>query len=62
VSATFEAQAAIRTTPTVGAIGHSVGIAAALSARYNQYPDEINVHLIQKELLKQNAYLNIKEK
>ena len=62
VSASFEAQAAIRTTPTVGAIGHSVGIAAALSVRYNQYPDEINVYLIQKELLKQKAYLNIKEK
>ncbi len=28
VSATFEAQAAIRTTPTVGALGHACGVAA----------------------------------
>lgn len=62
ISATFEAQAAIRTTPTVGAIGHSAGIAAALSAKSGQSPDKMNVNLIQKELIKQNAYLNIKEK
>lgn len=32
VSATFEAQAAIRTTPTAGALGHAAGVAAALAA------------------------------
>lgn len=62
VSASFEAQAAIRTTPTVGAIGHAVGIAAALSIKNNQYPNELNVSDIQNELIKQNAYLEIEEK
>lgn len=62
VSASFEAQAAIRTTPTVGAIGHAVGIAAALSIKNDQYPNELNVSDIQNELIKQNAYLEIEEK
>lgn len=62
VSVTFEAQAAIRTTPTVGAIGHAVGIAAALSVKQNKCPNELNIEDIQKELLKQNAYIEIEEK
>jgi hypothetical protein len=32
LSAEFEAQAAIRTTPTVGAIGHAAGLAASIAA------------------------------
>lgn len=33
ISASFEAQAAIRTTPTAGALGHAAGVAAALAAQ-----------------------------
>ncbi|MFV0393042.1 MAG: FAD-dependent oxidoreductase [Coprobacillaceae bacterium] len=62
VSATFEAQAAIRTTPTVGAIGHAVGVAAALSIKNKQYPYQLDVLELQEELIKQKAYLEIKEK
>ncbi|MEG0591693.1 MAG: FAD-dependent oxidoreductase [Coprobacillus sp.] len=62
ISVTFEAQAAIRTTPTVGAIGHAVGVAAALSAKQNKYPNDLDVTEIQKELLKQKAYIEIEEK
>lgn len=62
VSATFEAQAAIRTTPTVGAIGHAVGVAAAMSANEQCWPYQLDVSKLQKELIKQNAYIEIKEK
>ena len=62
VSVTFEAQAAIRTTPTVGAIGHAVGVAAALAVKFNQYPNQINILEIQKELIKQKAYIEIEER
>ncbi len=61
VSATFEAQAAIRTTPTVGAIGHAVGVAAALAVLKNLYPNQVNVRDIQEELIRQDAYLEIEE-
>lgn len=59
VSATFEAQAAIRTTPTVGALGHACGIAAAQAAKGNGSTKNIDVKLLQKELVKQNAFLEI---
>ncbi|MFV0343558.1 MAG: FAD-dependent oxidoreductase [Anaerocolumna sp.] len=60
VSATFEAQAAIRTTPTVGALGHACGIAAALAVKEEGITKNINVKELQKELVKQKAYLDLK--
>lgn len=57
VSATFEAQSAIRTTPTVGAIGHAVGIAAALAAKNDCSVHDVEIGELQKILLEQGAYL-----
>ncbi|MDF2587062.1 MAG: FAD-dependent oxidoreductase [Anaerocolumna sp.] len=59
VSATFEAQAAIRTTPTAGALGHASGIAAALASKADDNTNRVNVKELQKELMKQGAYLDL---
>lgn len=59
VSATFEAQSAIRTTPTVGAVGHALGIAAALSAANNVSVRDIDIKEVQQKLVEQGAYLDI---
>ena len=57
ISATFEAQAALRTTPCAGAIGHAGGVAASLAASQQKTFSELNIEEIQAILLKQNAYL-----
>jgi hypothetical protein len=59
VSATFEAQAAIRTTPTVGALGHACGIAAAMAANTDADTRKVNIMELQKQLKIQNAFLDI---
>lgn len=59
VSATFEAQSAIRTTPTVGAVGHAVGVAAALAAKRNLSVKDINIEELQNTLIDQGAFLEI---
>lgn len=59
VSATFEAQAAIRTAPTVGAMGQACGIAAAMSAEDNCPARNINIEKLQKNLRTQGAYLDL---
>lgn len=59
VSASFEAQAAIRTTPTVGALGHACGIAAALAAKTDGDTRKVCIQDIQNKLKEQNAYLDI---
>ncbi len=59
VSSTFEAQAAIRTTPTVGALGHACGTAAALIAKSDGNTSEINIVQLQEKLKSEHAYLNI---
>ncbi|HCB92165.1 MAG TPA: FAD-dependent oxidoreductase [Ruminococcaceae bacterium] len=59
VSATFEAQAAIRTTPTAGAIGQAAGVAAALAATGNADTRAVEVARVQQILKKQGAYLDI---
>lgn len=58
ISASFEAQAAIRTTPTVGALGHACGIAAALASRADGIVSDVNVKKIQFYLKEQDAYLD----
>lgn len=58
ISATFEAQAAIRVTPTVGAIGHAAGIAAAQAAKEELDVHAVDVHAVQKVLKEQNAFIN----
>ena len=57
VSATFEAQAAIRTTPTVGAMGQAAGVAAAMAAAAEGNTREVNVKALQQTLADQGAYL-----
>ncbi|NLL69524.1 MAG: FAD-dependent oxidoreductase [Epulopiscium sp.] len=59
ISATFEAQAAIRTTPTVGAIGQAGGIAASLAAKKDTRVQQIDTTELQNILLQQKAYLEI---
>ena len=59
ISATFEAQAAIRTTPTAGALGHACGAAAALAAKEGGDTRKISVEKLQKQLLKEGAYLQV---
>ncbi len=58
ISATFEAQAAIRTTPTVGAIGQAGGIAAALAARKGLTVHQLPVGEIQDAIRQQQGYLD----
>jgi len=59
VSCTFEAQAAIRTTPTVGAMGQAAGIAAAQAAVRGCPTREIDIPKLQHSLLDQGAYLEL---
>ena len=59
VSATFEAQAAIRTTPTAGALGQAGGIAAALAVQEDILPRIVDVKKLQSALKEQGAYLEI---
>ena len=56
ISATFEAQAAIRTTPTVGAIGHAGGLGAAIAVETGISAKDVPYDILKKKLLSQNAY------
>ncbi len=58
ISATFEAQAAIRTTPSAGAIGHAGGVAAALAAERDCHPVAIPASAIQAALIGQGAFID----
>lgn len=59
ISATFEAQAAIRLSPTAGAVGHAGGIAASLAVRQGIKVNEVDVSGLQGILKEQDAYLEI---
>lgn len=58
ISASFEAQAAIRTTPTAGALGHAAGVAAALAARMDGDVSGVDPKEVQRLLKEQDAYLD----
>lgn len=58
ISATFEAQAAIRTTPTVGAIGQAGGIAAALSVQQRLSVHQLPIAQLQDTIRQQHGYLD----
>ncbi len=58
VSASFEAQAAIRTTPTVGALGHACGVAAALASGSGCPARDVDVEVLRERLRAQGAYLD----
>ena len=57
ISATFEAQGAIRTTPIAGAIGQAGGAGAYLAVKYGKKASEIDVAEMQELLLGEGAYL-----
>lgn len=59
ISATFEAQAAMRTTPTTGAIGHAGGVAAALAAKSGEDVQSVDIKEVQRLLKEQGAYLEV---
>lgn len=59
VSATFEAQAGIRTTPTVGALGHAAGVAAALAAQNGGDVKAITIPQLQAKLMAGGAFLDL---
>ncbi len=59
IAATFEAQSAIRLSPTAGAIGHAGGVAAALAVKDKVSTSEVNISELQNALKEQGAYLDI---
>ena len=59
VSATFEAQAAIRLTPSAGAMGQAAGVAAAMAAAAEGNTREVNIQTLQRTLVDQGAYLEL---
>ncbi|MFI3212564.1 MAG: FAD-dependent oxidoreductase [Eubacteriales bacterium] len=56
ISTTFEAQAAIRTTPTVGALGQAAGIAATMAIESGN-TSQIDIAELRNKLKEQKAYL-----
>ncbi|ABR35646.1 MULTISPECIES: FAD-dependent oxidoreductase [Clostridium] len=59
VSATFEAQAAIRVTPTVGAIGQAGGTAAAIAAKKMISVQNVDAKEVQERLVENGSYLDV---
>ena len=59
VSATFEAQAAIRLTPSAGAMGQAAGVAAAMAAAGEGRVDTLDIPALQRRLRDQGAYLEV---
>jgi hypothetical protein len=57
LSATHEALASARVTPTAMVVGQGAGTAAALASRYKVCPHEIDVQELQQRLSEQNANL-----
>ncbi len=59
ISGTHVANASYRTMPICMATGQAAGVCAALAAKSNQLPRTVNAALVQKELVKQGAYLEL---
>lgn len=57
VSVSFEAQASVRLTPSVGAMGQAAGFAAALAARNGIPVGKVDVQELQRLLRENNAYI-----
>ncbi|MEI6890949.1 MAG: FAD-dependent oxidoreductase [Pontiella sp.] len=60
ISVDFEAQAAVRTTPTMGAVGQAGGIAAALAVDGGIAVAEINPKTLREVLVRQGSFLSQK--
>ena len=59
ISVDFEAQGAVRTTPTMGAVGQAGGLAAAIAVAEKASVASINVETLQQGLLGQGAFLDL---
>jgi hypothetical protein len=57
ISATHEANASIRVTPTVMALGQAAGTAAALSVKLDILPSNLDIKFLQKTLVIQNQII-----
>lgn len=57
ISATHEAQGSMRVIPIVVAVGQAAGTAAALAAKHDVPPRELDISLLQKTLREQGANL-----
>ncbi len=57
ISASFEAQAAIRVSPIAGATGHAAGVAAGLCAIDNVSVHELDIKKLRETLKAQSAFL-----
>ncbi|MDF7808792.1 FAD-dependent oxidoreductase [Pontiellaceae bacterium B12219] len=57
ISVDFEAQGAVRTTPTMGAVGQAGGIAAAIAVQDAVPVGDVDADKIQKLLLNQGGFL-----
>lgn len=58
IGASFEAQAAIRTTPCAFAIGQAAGTAAGLCVKQSCQVQELNCRELKQELIRQGAMLS----
>lgn len=61
ISATHEALASARVTPTAMSIGQVAGTAAALASKQNLHPNELEVKELQRVLRDQGCYLSKEE-
>ncbi|AYV73412.1 FAD-dependent oxidoreductase [Bacillus sp. PK3-056] len=59
VSASFEAQAAIRTTPTMTALGQAAGTAAWIASKQKESVKAIDIKMLQETLISQGSYIEI---
>ncbi len=57
ISATFEAQAAIRVSPIAGAIGHGGGAAASAAVENGGDVQKVNIEKVKDILLKQGGFI-----
>lgn len=58
ISASFEAQAAIRVSPNAGAIGQAGGLAAGICAAEHNDVRKIDISKLQDELIRSGAFIN----
>ncbi len=59
ISGTHEAQSSYRVMPISMATGQAAGVCAALACKSNQVPRKIGAMVVQKELVRQGAYLEV---
>lgn len=58
ISASFEEQASIRTSPSCGALGYAAGCAAALAVKAGVLPTQVNTAELREALREQNAVVD----